>query len=78
MSKTIRVSEDFHQFVEANKREGETMEETLIRLTGGPDPEIVAGVISDESGRRMKDAIDAKSAADTDAKADLRDRFDDP
>jgi hypothetical protein len=70
VSKTIRVSEHFHEFIEANKREGETTEETLIRLTVGPDPEMVAGVISEESGRKMRDAIDTKSGTDVDSNAD--------
>lgn len=66
MSKTIRVSDEFHRYVKAHNRGGETMEETLHRLAGGPDPSFVAGFLSDEEAAAAKDAV-----------GNLRDRDDD-
>ena len=66
MSKTVRVSDEFHEYVEAHRREDETMEETLRRLSRGPDPGFVAGFLTDE------EAAEAKAAVE-----DLRDRDDD-
>jgi len=48
-TKSIQVSEAFHSYVEAHKKEDETLGETLVRLTGGPRPEIVAGLVSEET-----------------------------
>lgn len=66
MGKTIRVSEEFHGWVSAHSRDDETMEETLRRLTRGPDPEEVAGLLSADEAERAKAAV-----------SDLRDRDDD-
>jgi hypothetical protein len=62
MSKTVRVSDEFHEYVEAHRRE----DETLRRLSRGPDPGFVAGFLTDE------EAAEAKAAVE-----DLRDRDDD-
>jgi hypothetical protein len=52
--KSVRVSEEFHEYVKAHKRDDETMEETLRRLIGGPEPEEVAGMLSSETVERMR------------------------
>lgn len=78
MSKTIRVSEEFHELVRAHNREGETMEETLRRLTRGPDPEVLAEVISggdDRAAGEMREAIRAKREAGRERREGLRERF---
>lgn len=75
MSKSVRVSEEFHEFIEAHKREDETMEETLRRLVGGPHPEDVAGILSSETATAMRERLDEKHEADVDGKRDLRERF---
>jgi hypothetical protein len=78
MSKTIRVSEEFHELVEAHNREGETMEETLQRLTRGPDPEVLAEVIGggdEEAAARMREAIERKRDSGRDRREALRERF---
>lgn len=41
VSKSVRLPEDFHEYIEAHKRADETMEDTLRRLIGGPYPEEV-------------------------------------
>jgi predicted CopG family antitoxin len=58
--KTVKVDEWFHEYLKTEKREGETMGEALIRLTGapGPDPELVAGIISEEKGDAMLERIE--------------------
>ena len=75
MSKSVRVSESFHEFVKAHKREEETMEETLRRLIGGPNPEDVAGILSSETAEKMRDRLETKREPDVDAKRELRGRF---
>jgi len=75
MSKSVRISEEFHEFVTAHKRDDETMEETLRRLIGGPHPEDVAGILSSETAEEMREQIETKREADVASKRDLRERF---
>lgn len=75
MSKSVRVSEEFHTFVKAHKREDETMEETLRRLIGGPHPEVVAGILSSETATRMRNRLEKKEGSDVEDKRELRKRF---
>lgn len=75
MSKSVRVSESFHEFVKAHKRDEETMEETLRRLIGGPDPGDVSGILSAETAAEMREQLDRTEASDVDDKRALRDRF---
>lgn len=75
MSKSVRVSEEFHEFVKAHKREDETMEETLRRLIGGPHPEDVAGILSSETAALMRDRLEEKRESDIEDKRELRERF---
>lgn len=57
MVKTIRVSEEYHEWLSAHKREDETMEETLRRMTRGPAPTDVAGLLSEDEAETAKDAV---------------------
>jgi len=75
MSKSVRISEEFHEFVKAHKREEETMEETLRRLIGGPHPENVAGILSSETAVSMRERLEKKRETDADGKRELRERF---
>ena len=75
MSKSVRISEEFHEFVKAHKREDETMEETLRRLIGGPHPENVAGILSSETAEHMREHLEKKRETDVEAKNELRERF---
>lgn len=79
MSKTIRVSEGFHELVKAHNRGGETMEETLRRLVGGPDPRVLRdrGLIGgdEEAAEEMREAIERKREESGDRRAALRERF---
>lgn len=75
MSKSVRISEAFHEFVKAHKRDDETMEETLRRLIGGPHPDDVAGILSSETANVMRDRLEEKRESDVEEKRDLRERF---
>lgn len=77
MAKTIRVSEAYHAVLKAHNQEGETMEDTLRRLMGGPDPEVLAEIIAtDETETEaLREAIARKRAHGRGRRADLRERF---
>ena len=75
MVKTIRVSEEYHRWLKANKEDDETMEETLRRLTRGPDPGFVAGLLSAEEASEMKEVVKDSMDGDTDRKQRARDAF---
>jgi hypothetical protein len=75
MSKSVRISEEFHEFVTAHKREDETMEETLRRLIGGPNPEEVSGILSSDTAERMRERLEEKDETDAEEKGSLRERF---
>lgn len=78
MSKMIRVSEDFHELIAAHRRDGETMEDTLRRLVGGPDPEILRDIIArgdDEAAADLRRAIERRREAGRERRRVLRERF---
>ena len=72
---TIRVSDEFREWVAAHKRDDETMEKTLRRLTRGPNPEEVAGLLSPEEAEELKSAVDRLREGDIDRKRRARDAF---
>ena len=57
MTKMIRVPDEYHAWVKAHNEEGETMFETLQRLTREPDPEALTGILS------PKEVSEARAAA---------------
>lgn len=57
MVKTIRVSEEYHEWLTAHKQDDETMEETLRRMTRGPNPGDVAGLLSTAEAEAAKEAV---------------------
>lgn len=52
--------------MKARKEEGETIGEALVRLAGGPHPEEVAGLLSDETAEEMHEVIEARGQSDPD------------
>lgn len=74
VSRSIRVSEAYYDYLEAQSRADETMEETLRRLTGGPDPDVVAGIFSEETATDIRERLDAKHETEINGKDELRDR----
>lgn len=75
MVKTIRVSESFHAWVEAHNEDGETMEETLRRLTRGPHPSEVADVLSAEQVDEVEAAIEDLNERESGRLREVRDAF---
>ena len=57
MVKTIRVSEEYHEWLSAHKKSDETMEETLRRMTRGPHPSDVAGLLTEAEAEDAKEAV---------------------
>ncbi|MFC6824981.1 hypothetical protein [Halopelagius fulvigenes] len=66
MVKTIRVSEEYHKWLDAHKRDDETMEDTLRRITRGPHPDDVAGLLSKEEAEEAKAAVERLRGRDRD------------
>lgn len=75
MVKTIRVSEEYHEWLRAHKREDETMEETLRRMTRGPRPEDVAGLLTEDEAEDAKEAVKNLRAKDRSRFDSARDAF---
>ncbi|PSP84516.1 hypothetical protein BRC96_05165 [Halobacteriales archaeon QS_6_64_34] len=76
MVKTIRVSEAYHEWLSAHKREDETMEETLRRMTRGPHPEDVAGLLSEGEADEAKEAVERLREREESRFGDARTAFD--
>lgn len=76
MVKTIRVSEEYHEWLNAHKEDGETMEETLRRMTRGPHPSDVAGLLSEDDADDAKVAVDRLRGGDRDRLEAARSAFD--
>ena len=76
MVKTIRVSEEYHEWLAAHKRDDETMEETLRRMTRGPHPEDVAGLLSEAEAEEAKTAVEELRERDESRFDDARKAFD--
>lgn len=76
MGKTIRVSEEFHSWLETRKREDESMEDALRRLTrGGPHPSEVAGLLTPEEAEEMKEAANQFRESDGERMRRAREAF---
>jgi hypothetical protein len=64
MVKTIRVSEEYHEWLTGHKRSDETMEETLRRMTRGPHPSDVAGLLTEGEAEDAKQAVNRLRGGD--------------
>ncbi|WP_197427843.1 hypothetical protein [Halogeometricum sp. CBA1124] len=51
------------------------MEETLRRLIGGPDPDEVSGILSDETADSIEAQLEKKRERAVEEKNDLAERF---
>lgn len=72
---TIRVSDEFREWVKAHKAAGETMEETLRRLTRGPHPSEIAGLLSSREAEELKSAVKRLREGDAERKRRARETF---
>ena len=75
MVKTIRVSEEYHAWLAAHKKADETMEETLRRMTRGPNPEDVAGLLSEAEAETAKEVVGRLRGRDRDRLEAAKDAF---
>lgn len=75
MAKTIRVSAEYHEWVKSHKRADETMEETLRRLTRGPHPSEVAGLLTPAEADELSDVVKGSRASGEERKRRARDAF---
>jgi len=75
MAESIEISSEFHEVLESHRREGETLEDTLRRLIGGPSPEALAEVVGAEDIDTLRDAVRRKRAAGRNRRATLREQF---
>ncbi|WP_123538368.1 hypothetical protein [Halosimplex salinum] len=75
MVKTIRVSEEYHEWLTAHKDEGETMEEALRRMTRGPSPDDVAGLLTDAEAETAKAAVEDLRGRDEDRLSAAKEAF---
>ncbi|MDS0475747.1 hypothetical protein [Natrinema sp. 1APR25-10V2] len=75
MVKTIRVSEEYLEWLTAHKKSDETMEETLCRMTRGPHPSDVAGLLTEEETEDAKEAVNRLRGGDRDRLDTARSAF---
>lgn len=75
MAKMIRVPDDYHSWVKAHNRKGETMFETLRRLTREPDPEALAGILSSEEVAEAREAAERFGGRDEERLQRAREAF---
>jgi len=75
MTKTIRVSDEYHRWVKAHKEDDETMEEALRRLTRGSHPADVGGLLTEDKAEEAKDAVERLRAGDADRLSRARETF---
>lgn len=76
MAKMIRVPDEYHAWVKAHNEEGETMFETLRRLTREPDPESLAGILSEGEVAEARKAAERFGGRDDDRLERAREAFD--
>lgn len=75
MAKSIQVSEEYHAYVKAHNREGETMEETLRRLSRMPDPREFGDLFSSEAVDEIETAIEELNERESERLRDVREAF---
>ncbi|MDF9747451.1 hypothetical protein [Natrinema salsiterrestre] len=75
MAKMIRVPDEYHAWVKAHNQEGETMFETLRRLTREPDPEALAGILSSDEVDDAREAAERFGGRDEERLKRAREAF---
>lgn len=60
MSKSIRLSEEAYARLAAHKRADETFSEVVMRLAGERSLLDLAGILSDEEARAVRDAVNER------------------
>ncbi|MEZ3144505.1 antitoxin VapB family protein [Halobaculum sp. MBLA0143] len=73
MSKSIRLSEEAYERLDAHKADDETFSDVVLRLAGERSLLDLAGVLSDEEADALRDAISERRerrAAELESTAD--------
>ena len=60
MSKSIRLSEDAYERLEAHKGEDETFSDIVLRLAGERSLQELAGVLDDEAADAVRKAVEER------------------
>ena len=60
MSKSIRLSEEAYERLEAHKEEDETFSDVVLRLAGERSLLELAGILTDEQADALEDAIEER------------------
>lgn len=60
MSKSIRLSEEAYERLEAHKREDETFSDVVLRLAGERSLLELAGILTDEQAAALEEAIEER------------------
>ena len=60
MSKSIRLSEDAYERLEAHKGEDETFSDVVLRLAGERSLQELAGVLDDEAADAVRQAVEER------------------
>ena len=60
MSKSIRLSEDAYERLEAHKGEDETFSDVVLRLAGERSLQELAGILDDEAADAVRQAVEER------------------
>ncbi|AUX09488.1 hypothetical protein AArcSl_1862 [Halalkaliarchaeum desulfuricum] len=71
----IRVPDEYHAWVKAHNEEGETMFETLRRLTREPEPEELVGILSSAEVDKAREAAERFGGRDEERLRRAREAF---
>lgn len=67
-TKMVRLDEDTYEYIEAQKRSGESFSEAIERLVEPPSLLELAGILSDEEASEMREAVETSREADIESR----------
>ncbi len=71
-TKTVSLADDAYERLKAHKRDGESFSDVVRRLTEGSDLERFYGILDDEAGRELEEAIRERRATRNEERAQRR------
>lgn len=74
-TKTISLSEDAYERLEAMKRENESFSDVVRRLTRGVELGDYYGILSEDAGAELADIVEKRRDERTDAREERVDRI---
>ena len=75
MSHQIRLEDDVHERIKANKLDDESTSDAVERLIGGRSLSDLRDVFDEDQVNEMRDAIDQADQQDRDEVCDVAERF---